>query len=151
VSLKSQIFTSHASPVLTLPRRLLGRVLPFAALVLAFVTVRAADDARKNFSVPAGSAAQMLKQFATQAGSEIVFSPEVVSDVRTNAVSGELAPRAALDLMLADTGLVAAQEPKTGAFAVRRRTGDSEKNARARRRIAPRALTGRSWRWRPSR
>jgi outer membrane receptor protein involved in Fe transport len=105
------------------------RAFPLLLAVLATLTVRAADDAKKTFSVPAGDAAQTLKQFAAQAAREIVFSPEVVGAVKTNAVSGELTPRAALDLMLANTGLVAAQEAKTGAFAVRRKADtDLEKN-----------------------
>ncbi|MSU48369.1 MAG: hypothetical protein EXS37_04625 [Opitutus sp.] len=95
-------------------------------LLAAFslLTLRAADEAKKTFSVPAGAAAQTLKQFAQQAGREIVFSPEVVNGVRTNAVQGDLTPRAALDAMLADTGLVATQEPKSGALAVRKGAPD---------------------------
>ncbi len=82
--------------------------------------LRAADEARKNFNLPAGAATQTLKQFASQAVREIVFAPEVVAGVQTRAISGDLAPRAALDAMLADTGLIASQDSRTGAFAVRK-------------------------------
>ncbi len=111
-------------------RRLLGRLFPLAAAVLAAaVPVRAAEAAARVFDVPAGEAAQTLKQFAAQAGSEIVFSPDVVGAVRTRAVQGRLTPREALEAMLADTGLAAGQEQKTGAFAVRRKAGsEPEKN-----------------------
>jgi TonB-dependent receptor len=100
--------------------RLVRFALPLLLAAFSLLTLRAADEAKKSFSVPAGAAAQTLKQFAQQAGREIVFSPEVVGDVKTKAVQGELTPRAALDAMLADTGLVAGQEQKTGAFAVRK-------------------------------
>ena len=109
--------------------RLARFVLPLLLAAFTIFPLRAADEAKKSFSVPAGAAAQTLKQFAQQAAREIVFSPEVVGDVKTNAVQGELTPRAALDAMLAETGLVGAQESKTGAFAVRRRAGAApEKN-----------------------
>lgn len=100
--------------------RLARFALPLLLAAFSMPTLRAADEAKKSFSVPAGAAAQTLKQFAQQAAREIVFSPEVVGDVKTNAVQGELTPRAALDAMLAETGLVGAQEQKTGAFAVRK-------------------------------
>jgi TonB-dependent receptor len=98
------------------------RILPllFAAFVFVAASSRAADAAKKAFDVPAGAAVRTLKQFAAQAGSEIVFSPEVVGAVKTRAVLGQFTPREALDAMLANTGLVAAQEQKTGAFAVRK-------------------------------
>ena len=84
------------------------------------VTARAAEAAKKNFNLPAGVAGETLKQFAKQAGREIVFAPEAVGTVPTNAVKGELTPREALDQMLAGTGLVASQDVKTGALAVRK-------------------------------
>lgn len=113
------------------PHRLARWAFPLllAALVFTIGAVRAADTAKKSFDVPAGDAVRTLKQFAAQAGSEIVFSPEVVGAVKTRAVQGQLTPREALDAMLADTGLVAGQEQKTGAFAVRRKAGgEPEKN-----------------------
>ena len=109
-------------------RRSARRTLSLLLATVVCFAARAADDTRKNFNVPAGRAAQTLKQFASQAAREIVFAPEVVGDVKTNAVAGELTPRAALDAMLADTGLVAAQEQKTGAFAVRPAPRAAEKN-----------------------
>jgi TonB-dependent receptor len=94
-------------------------LLPAFALVCAVQALPAAE-ARKPFDLPAGRATETLKQFATQAGREIVFSTDSVGTVRTRAVQGQHTPRAALDLMLADTGLVAVQEQATGAFAVRK-------------------------------
>ena len=123
-------------------RRLVRRTLPLLLAVAVILPLRAAEDAARTFSLPAGKAAQTLKQFAQQAEREIVFSPEVVGDVETRAVRGALTPRAALDAMLADTGLVAAQEQKTGAFAVRRAAAPTaEKNADSRPRAAATVAT----------
>lgn len=100
------------------------------ALVFFFTAALAASAAEtvRTFDVPAGDAAQTLKQFATQAGREIVFSPANVAGVQTRAVQGELTPRAALDQMLEGSGLVAREDSKTGAFAVRANTESQEKN-----------------------
>jgi hypothetical protein len=72
-----------------------------------------------SFEVPAGDALRTLKEFAAQAGREIVFAPGGLDGVKTNAVSGDHTPREALGLMLAGTGLVAKVDPGTGAVAVR--------------------------------
>ena len=117
-------------PDLPSPVRPFRRLFFLLAAIALGASAAFAADARRAFNVPAGDAAQTLKQFAAQAGREIVFSTETVAAVRTRAVQGELTPREALDLMLADTGLVAAQEQRSGAFAVRRKAGgEPEKNA----------------------
>jgi len=89
----------------------------------------AADDGKKAFDLPSGAAGETLKQFARQAGREIVFAADVVGTVSTNAVKGELTPQEAIEALLADTGLVASQDAKTGAFAVRK--GESPNALRA--------------------
>ena len=101
----------------------------FAWLLLPLVTTFAlrAQEPKKTFDVPAGDARQTLKQFAAQAGCEIVFSPDVVGSVKTKPVQGELSPREALERMLDATGLTATQEQKSGAFAVQRRPSPEPK------------------------
>jgi TonB-dependent receptor len=94
--------------------------LAFSLLCLA----GEAAEAKKSFDLSAGLAGETLKSFARQAGREIVFAPETVSSVSTNAVKGEFTPKEAVDAMLADTGLVATQDTKTGAFAVRKGPAD---------------------------
>ena len=91
-----------------------------------------AAETKKSFDLPAGTAGETLKGFAKQAGREIVFSAEAVSGTTTNAVQGELTPREAIETMLADTGLVATQDAKTGAFAVRKGNGAEVKNGPSR-------------------
>lgn len=107
-------------------RRALARWLLPLLLALP-AALAAAADARRTFDVPAGPAAQTLKVFAAQAAREIVFAPDVVGGVQTQPVRGELAPAEALRAMLSGTGLVAGQDQRTGAFAVRR-GGEAEKN-----------------------
>lgn len=100
--------------------------LPAFALALLFSVLcppSSAAEAKKSFDLPAGAAAETLKQFAAQAGREIVFAPEAVNGAQTKALRGELTPKEALEQLLADTGLVASQDAKTGAFAVKRDTG----------------------------
>jgi outer membrane receptor protein involved in Fe transport len=92
----------------------------FAVLaVLTASLFAAADDVRRSFAIPAGFASETLKRFAAQAGQEIVFASENVDRVKTNAVSGELTPQEAIGMMLANTGLRANRDAKTGTFAVR--------------------------------
>lgn len=93
------------------------------ALVLAFVivglAVNAAETAKKSFNLPAGDAVQTLKTFSDQSGEQIVYPVEQVRGVKTHAVTGERTPHEALDAMLANTGLTALQDEKTGALTVR--------------------------------
>ncbi|MBA4136725.1 MAG: hypothetical protein C0518_05355 [Opitutus sp.] len=108
------------------------RALALVLFGFTFATASFAADEKRPFDIPAGDAAQTLKQFATQARREIVFAPATIAGVQTHAVRGELTPRDALNRMLAETGLLVSQDAKTGAFAVRRDPGLAEKNAASR-------------------
>jgi iron complex outermembrane receptor protein len=103
----------------------------------------ATDQARKSYSLGAGDAASTLKQFTEQSGEQVVFLVNKVSGVKTNAVSGELTAREALDALLAGTGLVAIQDTKSGAFAVHPESS-AEKNGASRRVNDPAAANGNS-------
>jgi|GEM_PF-1200725 len=98
------------------------RILPALLLILSALPppAVAADAAARHFSLPAGPAEQTLRDFSGQAGRGVVFVTEVVRDVRTNPVEGELPPATALRRLLAGTALVAEEDTGTGAFAVRR-------------------------------
>jgi outer membrane receptor protein involved in Fe transport len=124
-------------PSLTLPslRRATRLSLYFLALCSSLLCIPGlAEETKKTFDLPAGAADETLKNFAKQAGREIVFSAEAVGGTTTNAVRGEFTPREAIEAMLADTELVATQDAKTGAFAVRRQNGRGpEKNVVSRR------------------
>ncbi len=58
-----------------------------------------------DFSIPAGDAAETLKNFGAQARLQLLFVNEAVERHATQAVSGELEPRDALERLLAGTGL----------------------------------------------
>jgi iron complex outermembrane receptor protein len=93
--------------------------LLFSLLFLA--PLRAAPDSTpRPFRLPAGEAAETLKLFAAQAQCEIMFPAEPLAGVRTRPVEGAFAPRAALDRMLAGTGLVVVEDAKTTALMVTR-------------------------------
>jgi iron complex outermembrane receptor protein len=85
----------------------------------------AAEAGKRPFNLPRGDAAVTLKEFAAAAGMPIVYLVDRVRGAVTNAVSGELAPREALERMLEGSGLVAAQDTATGAFVVSRRQPDN--------------------------
>ncbi len=94
--------------------------------LLPLVGFSAATDepGHRRFDVPADSAEKALKLFSEQAGRALLVSTEVVRGVRTNPIKGELTPRAALEQMLAGTGLVAVQDESNGAFVVKKEAAD---------------------------
>ena len=90
--------------------------------------VRAADEGKRTFDLPAASAEKSLKAFSEQSGRGVMFLTDVVKGVQTNRVAGEHTPREALDAMLHGTGLVSTRDATTGAFAVRRPIPPEPKN-----------------------
>lgn len=100
-----------------------------AALLIACLPLAgfSAEAPRKFFDVPAGEAAAALKQLTTQSGVQLLYSTSELAGVKTHPVKGSLTVQEALDAMLADTGLVASQDAKTGAFAIRK--GETGPNA----------------------
>jgi iron complex outermembrane receptor protein len=113
-----------------------------AVFSLGFIlSLGAAEAAKKNFNLPAGDAATTLKAFTQQSGEQIVYPVGQIRGVKTNVVQGEFAARDALDRMLDGTGLVAVQDEKTGALAVRRDPGP---NVLSRRPVAPAAVAAKT-------
>ena len=103
---------------------------------------RAADQIKKVYDLPAGEASSALKRFAEVSGRETLFAADAIRGVRTAAIRGEFSPQEALNKMLANTGLSAAPDTTTGAFAVTKQ-GALEKNV-ASRPAAPSAAEPRS-------
>jgi iron complex outermembrane receptor protein len=58
------------------------------------------------YNIPAQAAPEALNRFANQSGLRILFPYEAVAGKRTRPVSGTMSEQAALDRLLADTGLV---------------------------------------------
>ena len=109
------------------------------ALVVA-LRVPAAEGVIKSFDLPADAAEKSLRLFSTQSGRQVGFPTDITRGVVSRAVRGEFPPEKALALLLTDTGLTAVQDPKTGAFAVRRTRPGEPKNGQ---RAAPMAASDR--------
>ena len=77
-------------------------------LALSIATLAAGAHAQaQSFDVEAGPAARALNEFARQADVSLVYSFDLVGDLRTNPIQGQLEPAAALSAMLDGTGLIA--------------------------------------------
>ena len=87
-----------------------------------------------DFNLPADRAENSLKRLSEQSGIEVLFPTDAVAGIRTNAVRGEMTARAALDAMLAGTGLVAVQGKNSNSLSVRREStlSNAEKKAQGR-------------------
>lgn len=98
------------------------RVLVSSLTILCVARALAAAPAteKKSFDVPAEPAASSLRRFSTQSGQEVIFAGDLLGEVRTKAVRGELLPSEALEMMLVGTGLNATRDASTGAFMVNR-------------------------------
>ena len=75
------------------------------AATAALVIPAAALAQARRFDVPAQAAAISIPQFARQAGFQILVDETLTRGVRTNAVTGSMEERAALNLLLDGTSL----------------------------------------------
>lgn len=110
------------------PRMPLRKLVASCAFLLGVLRLLAADSTSIKFDLPADTADRALKRFSEQANVDVLIDQKIAHDVHTLAVTGEMSPRQALDAMLADSGLVVFQDPKSGAFTVRRETALESKN-----------------------
>jgi len=91
------------------------------ALLLMVPAARAAaGDALRAFDIPLGAAEQSLRQFSEQAGLQVLFPTEVVRDIQTNPIMGNLEPRLALERMFAGTEVSVVADDGSGTLEVRR-------------------------------
>ncbi len=110
------------------PRRLPARVCVSLGAVVGGVSLLvpaplAAAEAPaplRSFDLPAGEARLTLKQFATQSGTQLLYAPDDVTGVQTQAVHGRFTPVVALEHLLQHTPLKARQDKKTKAIAISR-------------------------------
>lgn len=86
----------------------------------ASADLHGAAAAKTSFDLPADVLEKSVKRFAAQSGLEVLIPSDALAGVRTRGVRGEMTSRQALDAMLAGTGLTVLQDPKTGAFSVRK-------------------------------
>lgn len=86
----------------------------------------AANQAVQTYDIPANDAPDALDRFVRESRFPIVYAAETVRGIRTKAVRGRMTARAALDTMLAGTGLVAMTTPDGGATIRRTQAADAE-------------------------
>jgi len=79
--------------------------------------VSAGEPEKRKFDVPADLAEKSLRVFSVQSGSEVLFSSEAASGVRTNAIKGEFLPGEAVKRMLAGTALYV-RDDRDGVFRI---------------------------------
>jgi len=113
--LVSGCMTSRIAP----SRAVRAALLCCVSAVVFALGAFAAEPQKKSFDVPAGPAPAALKQFISQSGVQLLYVPGEVKDVQTKAVKGEFTPAEAIDVLLADTGLVS-HVADTGAISVSR-------------------------------
>lgn len=78
----------------------------------------------RAYNIAPGEAATTLRIFIEQSGADVVYTNADLRDVRTNALAGTYASDAALERMLARTPLTVLRDQHTGAYLVRRATGE---------------------------
>lgn len=120
------------------PLRRLRHGIGLGAVFLALACALAAAAAKAHFDLPADAAEKSLKRFSEQSGQEVLFASELTRGVLANRVKGELPPREAIDLLLANTGLVAVHDARTGAFSVRKEDPEEAKKDQRAARITAR-------------
>lgn len=86
----------------------------------------------RQFDVPSGAADASLKLFSAQANIQVIYPTDLVDDIRTNAVRGNLTAAKALEQMVAGTPLVVVHDEKTGALGVRRQNGRGTRDTKRR-------------------
>lgn len=94
-----------------------------AAGVLALLTaspaaIAAPAEATLAFAIPAGSLESALTAYAARANVQLLYTPEVVRGLRSDGLMGDFTKRAALERLLAGTGIVA-QQSRPGVVVLR--------------------------------
>ena len=87
------------------------------AIMATAAWVSAGEPEKRKFDVPADLAEKSLRVFSVQSGSEVLFSSDAASGVRTNAIKGEFLPGEAVKKMLTGTTLYVRDE-RDGVFRI---------------------------------
>ena len=96
-------------------------VCSLASVITALIVLVACSSEKQSvLNIPEGEANYTLKEFAKQAEVEIMFNPQSVYGVKTNAVIGKYYPHSALRIMLADTNLTIDYDEGNGAYGIMR-------------------------------
>jgi iron complex outermembrane recepter protein len=111
----------------SLIRACIAAVILTLALPVASLAQPAPSATTSTFNLPAGDANETLKLFSQQSGRGVIVGSDAVRGIRTNRVQGTMTAEEAIGSMLAQTGLVATRDTRTGAFGIRAET-PAEKN-----------------------
>ncbi len=108
---------------------LLRRLSRLCLLGVFVCTLALAQDvSKRSYDIPADAADKALKAFSEQSGHGLLITSETAQGIRTRAIKGDYTAREALDAMLFDSGLVASQDAKSGAYVVRKESPVEAKN-----------------------
>ncbi len=97
----------------------------FGAVSILAITTTAQAQSRApliDFDIPAGPLGTALNAYADQADRQLMFTSEQVAGLRTAGVSGTLSADAALERLLANTGLVVSSS-QPGVYVLQRHQG----------------------------
>src|ERR1044072_2986656 len=103
--------TPGGIPVCTRDSRRMAGMAVMLGLWLATLAFAASEQPRQ-FDLPSDTADKSLKRFSEQAGVEVIYPSQLAKGINTRAVKGSMAPRDALEAMLAGTGLPLVREPR---------------------------------------
>jgi len=95
-----------------------GILLLCGAVIAVRASIGYETSERNSYEVPAGDAAETLRQFIDISGEQVIYLVNKVSGVTTNEVSGFYRAERALDVMLAGTILSPLRDEKSGAILV---------------------------------
>ncbi len=83
-----------------------------AALLMSSMLANAQNTAPQTFEITPQNLSSALTEFARQSGTEILYSPDIVSDKSSPGVRGKLDPMSALTKLLFDSGLTFTTTPQ---------------------------------------
>lgn len=89
---------------------------------MVFTSAMDAEEGLRMYRIPAGMAEETLKIAADQGRMELVYTPETVNGIRTQAIQGKFQPKEALEQMVGDTPLVVVPVSDGNAFGIVNRT-----------------------------
>lgn len=89
-----------------------------ALLAAAPAAIAAPAEPHIAFAIPAGSLESVLTAYATRAGVQLLYTPDLVRGRRSAGLMGDYTARAALDRLLAGTGILV-EETRPGVLVLR--------------------------------
>jgi hypothetical protein len=111
--------------------------LAACSLACAVATAHGAETTSRSYDIPRGGAVETLRRFAEISGRQVVYLTDAVRQVTTNPVRGEFTAREALAHLIANTGLVVAEDGKSGALMVNPAAAEDPATAQGENHLSP--------------